>query len=93
MIHERLLGGNLNVVQLGFFESFLLGLQDVWNQIVVVFLWLNRLVRGKKLMRQGQLMGGDESVVSSVNFVGWQSGNGLLHNRGLFNQQVVEPGC
>lgn len=41
-------------------------------------------------MGDGQLVGGYDSVVSSVRFFSWQSGNGLLHDWGFFNQHVVQ---
>lgn len=55
-----------------------------------VILWLDSLVGRQQLVGQTQLVGSDDTEVSGVRNVGWQTGDGLLRNRVLLVDDVVE---
>lgn len=81
---------NLDLVQLGLLKGFLLSLQNVWDHEVGVLLRLNSLASRQQLVRQTQLVGSNNTEVSGVRNVSWQTGDSLLHDWGFLMKDVVE---
>lgn len=81
---------NLDLVQLSLLKGLLLGLQKVWNHEVGVLLWLDSLASRQQLVRQTQLVGSDDTEVSGIGDIGWQTVDSLLHDWGLLVNDVVE---
>lgn len=86
---EHLLG-DLNVVQLVSLSSLGLSLEEVWQEVWSVLLWLDSLGSWKKVVSDGTLGGSEHSEVSGVGLLLWQSSEGLLHEWVLLVDEVVE---
>lgn len=78
------------VVQGFLFGKLGFGFQNVRSQVWGVLTSLDGLGLWQDFDGDGQLVGGDVSVVSGVRLFCWESGNSLLHGWVFLLEQVVK---